>query len=45
MAALDTITDVSTLLDRWKEVERLHQSPVEILERSVFEIDKCSMLN
>ncbi|CAB3993233.1 DDB1- and CUL4-associated factor 1 isoform X1, partial [Paramuricea clavata] len=33
MAALDTITDISTLLERWKETERLRQSPVEILER------------
>jgi hypothetical protein len=38
MAALDTITDISTLLDKWKEAERLHQNPVEILERFVHEI-------
>ncbi len=38
MAALDAITDISSLLDKWKEAERLHQNPVEILERLVLEI-------
>ena len=38
MAALDTITDISILVDRWKEAERLHRSPVEILERLVVKL-------
>ena len=37
MAALDTISDISTLLDRWREAERLYQSPVDVLERLVIE--------
>ena len=38
MSALDRISGVSRLLDEWKEVERLHQSPVNVLERYVLKL-------
>ena len=35
MTALTRCSDVFTLLDEWKEVERLRQSPVAVLNKYV----------
>lgn len=35
VSALDAISVVTTLLEQWKEKERLHESPIETLERLV----------